>query len=64
MMSILGWDWKMLKLRGGGLNCNVGFEWVGFDGGCVSGSLIEREESAISLWCFTRRCFWFWVDTG
>lgn len=48
MMSILGWDWKMLKLRGGGLNCNVGFEWVGFDGGCVSGSLIEREESAIS----------------
>lgn len=54
----------MLKLRGGGLNCNVGFEWVGFDGGCVSGNLIEREESAISLWCFTRRCFWFWVDTG
>lgn len=35
----------MLKLRGGGLNCNVGFEWVGFDGGCVSGNLIEREES-------------------
>ena len=55
----------MLTLRGGGLNCNVGLERVGFDGGCVGGSLIEREESAISLQCFTRRRFWlgcgYWI---